>query len=135
MSFANKTIVVTGSASGIGHSILEAFAKKGANVAGLDYNGKAIEKIAKELTDQGYNVCGYKVDVTKKQEIVDTVAEIAKKYNGIDYWVNAAGISHIIPFLETSEEIWDNTLNINLKGQFLSCQEAVKYMLKKVKGQ
>lgn len=134
MSFANKTIVVTGSASGIGHSILEAFAKKGANVAGLDYNGKAIEKIAKELIDQGYNVCGYKVDVTKKQEIVDTVAEIAKKYNGIDYWVNAAGISHIIPFLETSEEIWDNTLNINLKGQFLSCQEAVKYMLKKGKG-
>lgn len=134
MDFKNKTIVITGGASGIGYSILESFAKKGANVAGLDYNGDVIKNIAQKLSQQGYNVSGYKVDVTKKQEIEMAAEDISKKYNGIDYWVNAAGISHIIPFLETSEEIWDSTLNINLKGQFLSCQIAVKHMLLKGKG-
>lgn len=135
MDFKNKTLVITGCASGIGYAILKEFVKNKANVAGLDYNDTAIKNIKNEFKTKGYdNVQLYKVNVTNKNEIEDAVKKIYNIYGKIDYWVNAAGISHIVPFLETSEKIWDDTLNVNLKGQFLSCQVAIKYMLKNKKG-
>lgn len=134
MEYSNKTLVITGAASGIGRGLMESFARKGWNVAGLDYNGEAVIEIANGLSKENCSVSGYRVDVAKKSDIEAAAADIEKKYGGIDYWVNAAGISYIKPFLETSEKVWDDTLNINLKGQFLSCQTAVKYMLKRKKG-
>ena len=70
-----------------------------------------------------------KVDVTKKMEIEDAVEEVEEKLGKLTTWINSAGVSRMVPFLDCDEDLWDLTLNVNLKAIFLCCQVAVKKML------
>lgn len=128
--FNEKIVVITGAASGIGEACLDYFAKQGSIVIGLDNQEDKILAKEQKLSELGHTGKLYKVDITNKKEIEDAIDDVVSIYGGLDYWINAAGISYIIPFLETSEEIWDRTLDVNLKGQFLCCQVAIKHMIK-----
>lgn len=130
----NKVAVVTGGASGIGKACVEALAKAGLQVGLLDYNIELGKQIEEDLKKQGHRVYAYKVDVCKKIDIEAASNSIMEICGHIDIWINCAGISRIIPFLEHTEQIWDQTLDINLKGQFLCCQSAVTHMLKNENG-
>lgn len=132
--FEGKVIVVTGAASGIGEACVHHFIKSGSAVVALDFQKDKVENMARNLAEKGYKILGFEVNVIYKGQIQNAVEKAVKEFGEIDYWVNAAGISRIVPFLETSEKLWDDTLNINLKGQFLSCQVAVEHMLKNGKG-
>lgn len=134
MILNNKVAVVTGGASGIGEACVEALAKQGTFVALMDYNIALAKEIEGKLLQQGYKIHAYKVDVTKREEINDAAKNIVDSWGHIDIWINCAGISKIKPFLEHTEQMWDQTLDINLKGQFLCCQSAVAYMLKNKDG-
>lgn len=127
MRLKGKTAVITGGASGIGKAIALRFAKEGANVAVFDLNEEAAKEIAKEIGDKAIAVG---VNVASKQSIFDGADKVMEAFGDIDVWVNSAGISKILPFLECSEEIWNQTIDINLKGEFFGCQAAVTNMLK-----
>lgn len=129
-----KITVVTGGGSGIGAGICLELARIGAQVIVSDINGEAALEVAKEIEDNGFKAEARTLDVTNASEIKELGDYIKEKYGLIDYWVNSAGISKIIPFFEHTEELWDNTLNINLKGQFLCCKVAIEQMLEKGKG-
>lgn len=132
--FKNKVVVITGAASGIGEACTKYFANEKAKVIALDFQQEKVNLLAKSLVQMGLQVLGHGVDVSQKNQIEAAINESVHRFGEIDYWVNAAGISRILPFLETTEKIWDDTLNINLKGQFLCCQVAIKHMLNKGKG-
>src|SRR5699024_6439271 len=67
-------------------------------------------------------------------EIAEFGNKIKENYGLIDYWVNNAGISEIVSFFNHTEELWDQTMEINLKGQYLCCKLAIEQMLEKGKG-
>lgn len=125
----DKVTVITGGGSGMGAAMAEEFAKRGAKVAIFDMNEEKSLRIVEKIKDQGGEVCFFKTDVTRKTQIDENTLKAAERYGRINSWINSAGFSKMAPFLESSEELWDTTVNVNLKGTFLCCQAAVRQML------
>ncbi|MBO0458797.1 SDR family oxidoreductase [Enterococcus hulanensis] len=121
-----KVIIITGSSSGMGAAMAKDFAMRGAKVAIFDLNEEKGQQLAAEA---GQNVTYYKIDVTSKAEIEKGVSAVEEKDGPLTTLVNSAGISKMVPFLESSEELWDLTMNVNLKATFLCCQVAIGRML------
>jgi NAD(P)-dependent dehydrogenase (short-subunit alcohol dehydrogenase family) len=68
-------------------------------------------------------------DVVKADSVESGFETVTREFGKLDILVNCAGISHITPFLECSEELWDLTINVNLKGAFLCSKSAIARML------
>jgi len=134
MRFKNRVVVVTGGGSGIGAEICRYFAIEGAIVAVTDLRLKAAEEVAAQIRKTGNRTDAWTMDVSDRQMVEKTADDIESKLGPLAVWVNNAGISHIVPFLECNEELWDLTQRINLKGAFLGCQAAIKRMLPQRKG-
>ena len=123
----NKVVVITGGGSGMGAAMATGFVELGAKVAIFDLDEKKGTQVANDLGDAAVY---YKVDVTSKQAVEDAVEDVETKFGPLTSFVNSAGVSKMVPFLESSEELWDLTMNVNLKATFLCCQVAVERMLK-----
>lgn len=125
---SNKVAIVTGSARGIGQAIAIEFARTGADVVVSDIiPGDETVKQIKALKRKAIYV---KTDVTNKKDIDNLISEAIKNFKKIDILVNNAGIAITEPSLNVSQESWDKTMNINLRGYFLCSQAALKYMKK-----
>lgn len=133
LNLENKTVVVTGGASGIGKAIVEEFLEQGSNVAVCDLSEKVPEFESKN-GKMGYFV----MDVSDPESVKKTFEEIKEKFSAIDVLINNAGIN--IPRLlvdaknpggpfELDEAVWDKVLKINLNGVFLCAQAAVRQMI------
>lgn len=122
-----KVIVITGGASGMGAAMAKEFVARGAKVAIYDLNEEKGQALLTEIDSD--NAVFYKVDVTNKAEIEKTTAEVEQRFGPLTSWVNSAGVSEMAPFLDSSEELWDLTMNVNLKATFLCCQAAISRML------
>lgn len=120
-----KVIVVTGGSSGMGAAMAKEFVNRGAKVAIFDLDET---KGAELVEETGSNLAYYKVDVTSKAEITEAVDQVEKRFGPLTTLVNSAGVSKMVPFLESSEEFWDLTINVNLKATFLCCQIAIERM-------
>jgi len=117
-----KNIIVTGGSRGIGAAIVRKFARLGERVI-LNYNNskEEAEKIRSEFPD---NVVLYKADVSKFNETNEMCNFCINKFGKIDVLINNAGISQIKLFADTTEEDWDNIINVNLKGVY-NCTKGV----------
>ena len=129
MSFGKKSVVITGAGSGIGKSLAQRFARKGANVVMLDIHKDALHAAADELISEGCVALAVQADVTNKEMVFSAAEQAVSAFGEINVWVNCAGYSKILPFLDCSQEIWDRTIAINLTGTFFGCQAAVTHML------
>jgi len=134
MRLSGKIAVITGGGSGIGAAICRAFAEEGAAVAITDIRLQAAQEIAAEITRCNGRVGTWAFDVSDRSAVEQAADQIEKQLGPIDVWVNNAGISRIVPFLECSEELWEQTLRINLKGAFIGCQAAIRRMLPRRQG-
>ncbi|NOZ50032.1 MAG: SDR family oxidoreductase [Chloroflexi bacterium] len=134
MKLVNKVAVVTGGGSGIGAEICRAFAREGALVAVTDMRREAAEQIAAEIRDAQGQAFSWGFDVSDHATVEDAVCKIEKQLGPLDIWVNNAGISRVVPFLDCSDDLWDLILNVNLKGTFIGCQVAVRRMLPRRRG-
>lgn len=121
-----KVVVITGGSSGMGAAMAKGFVERGAKVAIFDLDELKGEQVANEL---GGSSAYFKVDVTSKKAVEKAVGDVEEKYGPLTSFVNSAGVSKMTPFLESSEELWDTTINVNLKATFLCCQVAVARML------
>lgn len=124
-SLQGKTAVITGGAAGIGHATAAFFTKKGVNLVLADLNAD-VDAIAKDLGAEHIGLAGDILDGQYRRRIVERAVEA---FGGIDILVNSAGIAALDAAESLSEEIWDKTLDINLKGSFLMAQTVGQWMI------
>lgn len=122
---SGKVALVTGGASGIGYAIVQRLLKAGVKVAVADLNREKLEEM--EKTNQG-NLIGCVTNVTKESDIENLVQKTVETFGGLDYAFNVAGASKSGAIIEQSEEDWDFTVDLCLKGVFLSVKHEAKYM-------
>jgi 3-hydroxybutyrate dehydrogenase len=128
-----KTAIVTGSTSGIGLAIAEAFAHSGANVV-LNGLGDAtqIEKTRTELAHGTNTKVVYSpADMSKPKAIAQMIRQAAETFGSVDIMVNNAGIQHVAPLEEFPEEKWDAILAINLSSAFHATKLVLPLMREK----
>lgn len=131
--FKNKVVIVTGGSFGIGRATALAFAKKGAKVVVVDWkeNTETIDLIKKS----GGEALFIKCDVSKSSDVKAMVAKTIATFGRLDYAFNNAGIEgESAPVQECSEENWDKTIGVNLKGIWLCMKYEIPEMLKQSKG-
>lgn len=126
----NKVALVTGARRGMGKSHALLLAAQGAKVIVTDIDENESQAVVNEIQSQAGEALCLKLDVTSKKEIDAVIGEAVKKFGRLDILVNNAGIFEPKPALEITEEEWERTLDINLKGQFLSSQRAAQEMAK-----
>ncbi len=134
MELKDKVAIVTGSSGGLGQAIARTLAKEGAKLILVDINTKRSEELLKEIYSLGLEGLAIKVDISQKADIEKMVTQAISKYNKIDILVNNAGICSLIPIKDITEEEWDRTIDINLKGTFFCSQAVLKEMIKKKSG-
>jgi 3-oxoacyl-[acyl-carrier protein] reductase len=123
MRLENKTALVTGAGSGIGKAIAETYAREGARVALADLDFDAAKKAARAI---GNNTIAMRCDVTQKANFAAAVEDTLSAFGGLDILVNNAGTTHVNkPMLEISEDEYDRTFAVNVKGVFFGCQAVV----------
>jgi NAD(P)-dependent dehydrogenase (short-subunit alcohol dehydrogenase family) len=132
-SFKNKTVLITGTSYGIGRATAIAFAKEGANVMLSDW----IEDTTTEDAIKGIGgKCSFvKCDISNEDQIKNLVETTIKTFGGLDIAINNAGIEGVMsPLHEVTNENFDRTMNINVRGVWLGMKYQLAHMLTKNKG-
>jgi len=129
-SLKDKVALVTGGRRGMGKAHAITLAEQGAKVAITDVDLAECQKVADEIKSKGGEAVAYQMDVTNKVKIEEVFGKVVAQFGRLDILVNNAGVYLPKPFLEMTEEDWDKTIDINLKGEFLCAQTAAKEMLK-----
>ncbi len=132
--FEDYSVLITGSARGIGYAIAERFAKSGATVLILDLSEEAVETAVNKLREAGHKAFGYIGNVTDSAAMDTLFATIVKEHGKLDCLINNAGVTRDNLMLRMKEEEWQLVLDINLKGSFICTQKAFKHMMKQRKG-
>lgn len=127
IGFADKTVVVTGSARGIGRVIAEQFARLNANVVISDLDEETMERAVSKI---GGATVGFKADVAKAADIDRLFEKTVERFGRVDIVVNNAGITRDSVMIRMAEKDWDMVLDINLKGAFLVTKAAARIMMK-----
>jgi dihydroanticapsin dehydrogenase len=120
-------------AAGIGRSTADLFAKEGAKVVGTDIDEKGGESITEEILASGGKMIFVKADVSSESDI-KALFKITREMDGVDVLFNNAGVEVAKSLLDTSEEDWNKSVNVNLKSVFFCSKHAVQQMKEKEKG-
>lgn len=129
MKLDGKVAVITGGAMGNGLGIVKVFLKYGAKVIIFDYADELVNTIT-NLKKEGYDVTGYKVDISDNNKVKGVVKDIENKFDKIDILVNNAGICILDSFETMSLELRDKHFDINIKGTW-NVTKALLPLLKK----
>lgn len=127
----DRVALITGSARGIGRAVAERLAAEGAAVA-INYlsSREAAESAVRQISEQGGQSRAIQGDVSSSSDVERIVAETLRSFGTIDILVNNAGVSVEKPFLEHTEEEWDWSMAINLRGVFLCTKAVLPIMVK-----
>jgi NAD(P)-dependent dehydrogenase (short-subunit alcohol dehydrogenase family) len=129
---ANKVVVVTGGASGIGRAAAVAFAREGARVVIGDVDAAGAEKTVASIRNKGGEAICVGVDVTKQADVQQMITSAVTQYGGLDYAFNNAGfVGSNAGVVETSEEDWNRIVETNLTGVWLCMKYEIPEMLKR----
>ncbi len=132
MKLEKKVAIVTGGGRGIGRGIALALAREGARVI---VNYVTHDKVAKEVVGKiirkGGEAIAIKTDVADGSDVNRMVRETVDEFGRIDILVNNAGVALFKPFLEVTEEIFDRTFDVDVKGVFFCSQAVAREMIKK----
>jgi NAD(P)-dependent dehydrogenase (short-subunit alcohol dehydrogenase family) len=132
--FHDQVALIVGGAQGIGKAIGVRLAREGARLVIADIDGKMMKRTAAELAAEGCTVRTIACDVRRSRQVERMVARVIEWYKRVDILVYVAGVVLRLPFVKTGEKDWDNTLDINLKGAFLTSRAVVPYMIKRRRG-
>lgn len=130
--FEGKTVVVTGGNRGIGFAIAKRFAEEGANIVVGSVEAQ-VEEAAADLERLGVKAVGVLCDVTKKDEVIAMYDRAEEAFGPVDISVQNAGVITIAKIEDMTEKEWDRNLDVNTKGVFLCCQEAIRRMRENAK--
>ncbi|MFA9428474.1 SDR family NAD(P)-dependent oxidoreductase [Natronorubrum sp. A-ect3] len=130
VSVSDSVVVVTGGASGMGRSMALEFADNGASVVAVDVDEDGLDDLTSEILDNGGEAIGIIGDVSDPDSVEAVVERATETYGTIDVLCNNAGIlDDYAPTGETSEDLWDRVMDINLKGVFLFTKATLPALL------
>jgi NAD(P)-dependent dehydrogenase (short-subunit alcohol dehydrogenase family) len=128
ISLQDKVAFITGGNAGIGRAIAEGFAEHGARLVLFDRD-QSVAGRAGHLQKDGYRTLGVVGDVSHAPDVKQAVAAATAEFGRIDILVNNAGVGPLNPVEATTDEAWDSTMAINLRGAFLCAREVGKLMI------
>ena len=129
MELQGKVALVTGAGSGLGKATALRLAREGAAVGVLSRTEKEIRQTAQEIEQAGGRAMPLTADVSSADEMAEAVAALAREYGRIDIVFANAGINGVwAPIDELAPEEWDRTININLRGTYLTIHYAVPHL-------
>jgi len=131
MQLQNKVALITGAGSGIGKAAALLLAREGARVAALSRTPDEIEQTVAEIEKAGGEAIAVTADISQPEDMERAVQQTVDKWGRLDIVFANAGINGVwAPLEELTPEDWDRTLNINLKGTFLTVKYSVPYLKK-----
>ena len=130
MRLADRHVLVTGAASGIGLAVSRLFAREGARVAMLDRDETRLTKEAPSVEGAVTVVC----EVSDEASVRRSVADAGARLGGLDGVVNCAGVDLMRPFEAMTSEEWTRVLTVDLTGPMLVCHAAVPLMKRAGRG-
>ena len=135
MRLNGKVAIVTGAARGIGRAIALRFAEEGARVAVVDVREDEGGRTVRLIEAAGGEATFVVTDVSIAQQVQEMVETVLQRWSTVDILVNDAGICPFEGFLEMPETLWDQVLDVNLKGYFLCSQAVARVMVERgIKG-
>lgn len=120
-----KVAIVTGGTKGIGAANVKTLLEHGANVVFTGLEEELGESIVEELRRKGYTTSYVRADVTASEDIRRLVSTTVSEFGGLDILVNCAGIQRYGDVVETSESLWNEVIDTNLKSTFLAAKHAI----------
>ncbi|MCL2860466.1 MAG: glucose 1-dehydrogenase [Oscillospiraceae bacterium] len=130
MNLKGKVSIITGAGSGMGEATAKLFAKSGAKVIVADMNEEQIARVVNEIKANNGDAFGITCNVSNGEEIINLINKTIEHYGKLDILMNNAGImDNFVPVAELEESLWDKVMNVNLKGPYLLCKEAINYFL------
>ncbi|WP_017318334.1 SDR family oxidoreductase [Mastigocladopsis repens] len=131
MQLAGKVALITGAGSGIAKATAKLFAQEGAKVAALGRTKDELEKTVAEIQSNNGEAIPLVADISHPEEMQQVTQQIVDKWGRLDIVFANAGINGVwAPIEELAPEEWDKTINVNLKGTFLTVKYAVPYLKK-----
>jgi NAD(P)-dependent dehydrogenase (short-subunit alcohol dehydrogenase family) len=130
MRLKGKVALITGAGGGIGGESALAFAAEGARIVVVDVNDKGAQETVARVKQAGGEAAFVRADVSKDKDCAAMVAFAEKTFGRLDVLFNNAGvmIGDDDDAVKTSEDVWDRTMAINLKGVFLGCKHGIPAM-------
>jgi NAD(P)-dependent dehydrogenase (short-subunit alcohol dehydrogenase family) len=132
MRLESKSAIITGAGSGIGREAALLFAKEGASVMVAELNEQTGRKVVHEIEQAGGKAAFVRVDVSNEKDVRNMVHAAEATFGKLNIIMNNAGIFPDADgsVVDTTEETWDQVMNINLKGVFFGCKHAVPALLR-----
>ncbi|HOJ44078.1 MAG TPA: 3-oxoacyl-ACP reductase family protein [Syntrophorhabdaceae bacterium] len=130
MKLEGKNAVVTGGGRGVGRAICLAFAKEGANVV-VNYAGnqKAADEVVEMIKAMGRKAVAVQGDVAKEEDAIKIIETCVQNFGSIDILVNNAGISKPAMLHKMTVDVWDQVVNVQMRGPWLCIKAASKYFM------
>ncbi len=128
MRFDEKTVIVTGGALGIGQAVCELLAERGANVAILDWDETAGNETCEKIKANGGQAIFEKVNVAEFEAVQTAVQTVHKTFGKINSLIVSAGIQRYGTAVSTSDEQWEEVLNVNLKGAWNLAKAGIPFL-------
>ncbi|MFC1593415.1 3-oxoacyl-[acyl-carrier-protein] reductase [Candidatus Neomarinimicrobiota bacterium] len=130
----NKVAIITGASRGIGKVIAEETAKAGAKVVCVSRSLSDVEKVAKDINEQGFTAIAIACDITNGEQFQELVKSVYDKFGSVDILVNNAGVTKDGLIMRMSEDDWDIVVDTNLKGAFNGTKAVTRHMMKQRSG-
>ena len=134
MGIEKRVALITGSASGMGKQTALRMAESGAAVVINDIVSEKVEETVAEFRQRNFDVLGVVADICSKQAVDDMVGKTIEKFGRVDILVNNAGMERAGALRKLTEEDWDITVDVNLKGSFLCAQAVHGHMVENKHG-
>ncbi|OYU07363.1 MAG: short-chain dehydrogenase [Pseudomonas sp. PGPPP1] len=128
MRLQNKIALITGAGAGIGEATAKLFASEGAKVVVADRDIELARSVASAIGEQAYAV---QADVSKSSEVKAMVEQAVAHFGGLDILVNNAGFGTLGTVVTVEEDIWDQVIDVNLKGVFLCSKYAIPEIIRR----
>ena len=129
-NLSDKVVAITGGAGFLCSEMALGFHHAGCAVSVLDSNLGGAEKIVKTIENEGGKAIALEMNASKKEDFKYCLKEVVKEFGQVDILVNGAGINAPTPFLDITEEEWDDCMAVNVKGVWNSCRVVVPTMRK-----
>ncbi|UII25732.1 SDR family oxidoreductase [Fulvivirga maritima] len=133
-SLEGKTAIITGASKGIGKAIAELFAEEGASVVLTARKEDELNETVKGITSKGYPALGVVADAGDPKSPKEVFDKAIAEFGQVDILVNNAGFGEMASIEETTDEHFENTLQVNLFGVFRYSREAIQHYIPRGKG-